>query len=313
MPRSPITPLLPLLALTGGCGFIGSGDDPMVIAYRGGNGYWPENSRLAVASAVLMPWDGIHVDLAVTADEIAVLNRGPYLSSELCTAVDPEDPEGQTPIGELEVRIQDYTFEYLQDNYRCGGIADKDHPDAQLLSDGVMSFGEAIGYFASNPGYFIQLNVIREPVNTPEPEVLARAILDPWFDAEPENRWRISAPDEETIAAFDERTASLGRAGEMETSLNWPGYWPDGIPAGTVLGTELSLSLGLTDPVGAALSANADGAVAPYATIDREMARKMKNADLALQVTEVQRPSVLHTYERWPVESIITSSPEPTP
>ena len=95
MSRRPLAALLPLLVLTGGCGFIGSGDDPLVIAFRGGNGYWPENSRLALANAVLQPWDGIHVDLAVTADEVAVLYRGAYLSPELCTGVDPNDPTGE--------------------------------------------------------------------------------------------------------------------------------------------------------------------------------------------------------------------------
>ncbi len=313
MSRRPLAALLPLLVLTGGCGFIGSGDDPLVIAFRGGNGYWPENSRLALANAVLQPWDGIHVDLAVTADEVAVLYRGAYLSPELCTGVDPNDPTGEQAIGEEEVRIQDYTFEELQDNYRCGGIADKDHPDAQLLSDGLMPFDEALDHFVSNPGFFIQLNVVRDEVNTPDPEILARAILDPWFNAAPENRWRISAPDNDTIEAFDARAAALGRAGELETSLTWPGYWPDGVPAGDVVGAELLLSQGLIDPVGAARGANADGVAIPYPMVDRELARKVRAADLNLQVMEVQRRSVMRTFERWPVESIVSSSPEPTP
>lgn len=313
MSRCPLAALLPLLALTSGCGFIGSGDDPLVIAFRGGNGYWPENSRLAIANAVLQPWDGIHIDLAVTSDGLAVLNRGAYLSSELCAAVDPVDPTGQQAIGAEEVRIQDFTFEELQDNYRCGGIADKDHPDAQLLSDGLMPFDEALDYFVANPGYFIQINVVRDEVNTPDPQTLATAILDPWFVAAPANRWRISAPDNETIEVFDAQVAALGRAGELETSLTWPGYWPDGVPAGTVVGTELSLSLGLTDPVGAARSANADGVAIPYPMVDRELARKVRAADLNLQVMEVQRRSVMRTFERWPVESIVSSSPEPTP
>jgi glycerophosphoryl diester phosphodiesterase len=313
MSRRPFAALLPLLALTGGCGFIGSGDDPLVIAFRGGNGYWPENSRLAIANAVLQPWDGIHIDLAVTADGVAVLHRDAYLSSELCTGVDPNDPTGEYAIGELEVRIQDYSFEHLQDNYRCGGIADPDHPDAQLLSDGLMPFDEALDYFVANPGYFIQINVVRDEVNTPDPQTLATAILDPWFDAGPTNRWRISAPDEETIEVFDAQAAALGRPGELETSLSWPGTWPDGVPAGAVVGTELALSLGLSDPVGAARSANADGVAIPYPMVDRELARKVRAADLSLQVLEVKRPSVLHTFERWPVDSIVSSSPEPTP
>lgn len=304
---------LPLPLLLGGCGFLSAGEDPRVIAFRGGNGYWPENSRMAIASAVLQPWDGIHVDLAVTADEVAILHRAPWLSSELCTWKSEDGSAVGDPLGEQEIRIQDYTFEYLQDNFRCGAIADKRHDEAELLADSVLSFDEALGYFGSNSGYELHFNVVHEPGDTPEPEILARAILDPWYNAGLTNAWFVSAPDEETIAAFDQRTADLGRAGQLQTAIQWPKAWADEAPAGAELGNELGQSLGLVDPVRAARAANADGVALPYTMLDRAMARKIRGADLSVQALDVRRKAVLHTLERWPLDSIVTSYPEPAP
>lgn len=313
MPTLPRTALVPLLTLLGGCGFIGAGDDPLVLAFRGGAGYWPENSRHALSNALIQPYDGVQIDVALTSDLVPVLHRGPWLSHEICAGIDYDPNTGEGLLEEEQVRLMDHTFEELEDLYRCGGLVDPDYPDVQALEDGLMPFEEAIVALAAQPGYLVQVNVIHDKGNTPEPEEIARAIIDLWFVYEPENRWFLSAPDKSMIEALDAEAAAIGRPGEIETSLVWPEASPEGFGAGTVLGNDIAQTLGLADPVGQARAANSDGIAMPHSLLDRQMVRKLQNADLAVHVWGADSGMALGAAQRWPVDAVITAYPEPAP
>lgn len=305
---------LALVPLLGGCGFIGAGADPLVFAFRGGAGYWPENSRHALSNALLQPYDGIQIDVAVTGDGVPVLHRGPWLSHEVCTEIGYDPNTGEGLLEQEEVLLMDFTFEELEDLYRCGGLADPSYPDVQLLEDGIMPFEEALQSFVANPGYALQFNVIYDKGNTPEPAVIAQAILDLWYLYEPDPPyWFLSAPNTAMIKALDTHAASLGRSGEIETSLVWPRSTPEGFGVGTVLGNELAQTIGLADVVGQARSANSDGIALPHSILDRQMARKLQAADLSVHVWGADSGPARSAVERWPVDVVITAYPEPAP
>jgi len=165
-----------------------------------------------------------------------------------------------------------------------------------------------------NPGYAIQLNVIYDPGNTPEPDVIAQAILDRWFNNQPDPpTWFISAPSQAMIEAIDTYAASIGRPGEVQTSLVWPQPTPDGFSLGTLVASDLAQTVGLTDLVGQARAANSDGIALPHSILSREMVRKLQANDLAVQVWGVDSSAALGAIQRWPVDAVITAYPEPAP
>jgi len=307
MPPLPRLALASLLPLLGGCGMLSAGADPAVIAFRGGAGYWPENSRHALGNVVLQPYDGVELDVAVTSDGIPVLNRGPWLAADICTTPD------ETPLAEHEIRVMDYSFADLEDGFRCGVFPDQHYPDAVTVKDSVMPLDEALGVLSGNSGYLVQLNVIYDKGNTPEPEVVAQSILDTWYDIAPENRFFLSAPSRKMIDALDSHAADLGRPGEIETSLVWPEMNPDGFVTGTLIGNEIAQSIGLADVMGAAWKANSDGVALPLSLLDRQLAHKLQSNGIAVQVWGADGHSQQGALRRWPVDVVITAYPEPAP
>lgn len=289
-----------VLALLPGCGFFGAGADPFQIAFRGGAGYWPENSRVAVDNALAAQYDGLHVDVVVTNDEVAVMHRGAYLSPELCTA------ENGAPFTADEVRIGDLSFEDLEDLYRCGGIANPDYPEASTAEDTLAPLSYLVEALANgNSGALVQLNVIYKDGDTTNAESVARSVLDTWFLVDPGNRFYLSADNADIIAALDAHAAEIGRDGQVTTSL----VWPDNTSFGASAAADLGQTLGLADPVAQARAANADGVMMAAEMMDRQMARKAQSAGLQVQVWDADGKAREGAFARWPVDVVVTAFP----
>ncbi len=304
LPSRPLLLLVATLAPLGGCGFFGSGDSPFQLAFRGGAGYWPENSRIAVDNALALQYDGVQVDVTVTADEIPVLHRSPTLSPEVCTATTGLE------FAEGEVVIADLLFEELEDQYRCGGVVNPDYPDAATAQDIITPltyFRDAVA--DGNQASLVQLNIVWDKDVSLDAETTARAVLDTWWEVDPADRFFVSTSSPELIEALGAHTAELGRAGQLTTSLVWPDV--DGF--GGSASVDLAQTLGVADPVARAKGANADGILMEADMIDREMVRKLRAAELDVQVWGTDGDARYNAVARWPVDAILTAYPKPEP
>jgi len=295
-------PHLLLLAagLLSGCGFLGSGEHPLELAFRGGAGLWPENSRVAIDNSLAMQFDGLELDVAVTADEVPVFHRAPTLTPGVCESITGLE------FSPDEVVIADLAYADLEDLYRCGGTATADYPDAATAQDTITPMEWLMeGLADGNSGLMVHLNVPYDEAFSLDRESTARAILDTWFLTDPGNRWYISTNDADLIAALDAHAVSIGRAGEVTTSL----VWPDADGFGGSASTDLALTLGVADPVAEVRSANADGVVLTAGVADREMVRKLHAAGFDVQVWDADGKARTKALERWPVDAVLTAFP----
>lgn len=151
---------------------------PLVEGYRGGAGYWPENSRAAVEGAAKMALDGVHLDLALTADAAPVVFRGETLDPGRCTTV------GGAPIPE-GVRIDALTADALVAGYVCGGAPDPDFINALVRAEAPVSLAAAVAVLRGSHRTHVRLDVA-----TVELLDAAHAV---WTDLDPPNELVISS------------------------------------------------------------------------------------------------------------------------
>lgn len=294
--------LVPLASLLGGCGFLGTGDSPFQVAYRAGAGYWPENSRIAVDNALAMLYDGIHVDVVVAADEIPVLHRTASLAPEVCVAA------SGAAVSEGEVVIADYSFEELEDGWRCGGIANPDYEEAATAQDGIAPMTYLMeGLVNRGAGNLVVINVIYQEGLTLDAETTARAVLDTWFAYDPGNRVIFATDQPGMIEAIDAHAALISRQDQVSTTL----IWPDDPGFGSGIAADLSQTLGLADPVAQASAAGADGVLMSAHMIDRQMVRKLGGAGFEVQVWQTDGDSRESAFSRWPLDAFLTAYPDP--
>lgn len=80
-----------------------------IVAYRGGAGLYPENTREAFAHALSVGVDALHVTVAVTADDVPVAIHDLNLDGDLTRGL------GGAWLGGYEPAIIHFTFRELQD------------------------------------------------------------------------------------------------------------------------------------------------------------------------------------------------------
>lgn len=296
--------LLPAAALLSGCGILGAGDNPFQLAYRAGAGYWPENSRIAVDNSLAYLYDGLQVDVVVTADEVPVLHRSAALAPEVCVMTSmAELTEGEVVIGQL-------TFDELEKGYYCGGFQNPDYEDAAIVQDTITPMSYMMESIAAhNDGALVMLRVVYEEGVTVDAETTARAVLETWFATDPGNRLILAADSKAMLDALYAHAAAIGKTGQFTTTL----VWPDDPGFGSSVAADLSQVLGLADPVAQAAAAGSDGVLLSSHVADRTMARKLGANGFDVQVWQADGTSREKAFDRWPIEAVLSAYPDPEP
>jgi len=291
------------LAGLAGCGLVDAPGNPLVEAHRGAAGYWPQNSTLAIQGSVDAGYPGLEFDLVLTSDKVPVLSHDPWLHETLCTTSDGE------PLDE-RINIMDLDLATLQADYACGGVADEEHTQAEVMAEPVMTFQHLLGIVATgSEDTVIHIDVKFEPDGTTfDAETMAAEILGVWYAADLPNPWFVSANQPDAIAAFEAEAT-----GEIKTSLAWPRFHPDTNDTQVALKSEIKAVLGIAEYVDIAADAGADGLAIPYQLIDRRQVDAARSAGLEVQVWTLNTPELLEEYCGWPIDSVITDYPDDAP
>src|SRR5688572_24170420 len=109
---------------------------PQIVAFAGGRGYWPADSRTAVEGAIDQEFGAIELGVTLTADDVPVVWHGPWLYG--CT-----DVLGQLPEDEW-VEVREISAEELAAGVRCGGLPDPSFDQALVVSEPVLTFDELL-------------------------------------------------------------------------------------------------------------------------------------------------------------------------
>lgn len=286
--------LLPLLLAC-------SPDRPVVEAHRGAAGYFPQNGRLAVTESLEIGVEGLEFDLVLTQDGIPVLAHDPWIDPERCERIDGNPIVANT-------RIDLISLETLQADFLCGGLPDPQHPNAMVLAEPVMTFGEVLRLLRqADAATLVHLDIKAEDGWTAAPEVFAEAILEPWFAADLPQPFYVSAGPPETIEAFENWGRRNGH--EVPTSLSWPWFPLGGDAVSQGLGAEFRATSGLENPIREAELAGADGLALYWELARRETVREARNQGLDVAIWTLNEPGLLRHHARWPVTSLISDYP----
>lgn len=280
-------------------------DGLIVEAHRGAAGYWPQNSRTAVEESLAHGFDGIEIDLVLTADGVPVLAHDPWIHTELCTTADGE------PLTE-RVRIDAFTLDELQQGFLCGGVPDPDFPNAAVVAEPIYAFDELVDtLYTSQAQVVVHLDLKYEPGWTTTPDVYAEQILRRWTDADLPQTFYVSSPWPDMVQATEDW--SRRNAWEVPTSFSWPLVRRERSTLGQALGFELEATTGTGDPVAQALALGADGMNLNWELVSRSMVRAAKDEGLQVQLWTLNDPRVLAQHARWPVDALITDFPGDLP
>lgn len=246
-------------------------------------------------------YDGLEFDLVLTADGIPVLSHDPWMHETLCTTADGEALTER-------VYLQDLTLAEVEEGFLCGGVEDPDNPHAQVVAETPMTFDELLAAMAdADPEMLFHIDAKVEPGLTPEPQAFAEAIMPRFTAANLPNPWYVSANLPEALLAFEDWGAEHDFP--ISSSMCWPRFPPDGNDTAIALKSELAAQGGISEIVHVARDASADGLAVPYQVLDRGRVELARQEGMQIQVWTVNDPDLLHRFQRWPVDSIITDYP----
>ena len=278
---------------------------PVIEAHRGADGYYPQNSRTAMLASMNDGYAGLHLDIALTADEVPVLAADPWVQPALCERVDGE------PIAE-RVRIDGLSLEQLQQSFLCGGLPDPRFPNAAVHADTIMTLDEVIEALRFNEASMeVHIEAQFEPGWTASADAFADAVLSRWFAADPPQRFYIGANTAEAVEAFE--AWGNAHAKDVPTRLTWPRTEP-GIdrPDAESL-RDLRASVGLESPVRLAEEAGADGLNLYWEFTERATAQAAADRGLQVGLWTLDEPVELAVHARWPVHTLVASYPGDLP
>lgn len=285
-----------------GCGLSDAEGDPVVIAHRAAAGVWPENSRAAIQGTIARGYQGIEVDLVLTKDNVPILTHDPYLTREYCTRADgTELPEGE------RLYIRDYTLDELQAQFRCGGVPQEDHPNAEVIADTFITLDEMITLLRAAPQMWVQLDIKYDPEFTTDAETYAKEILGRWKAAALPNPVYASANLPELLRAF------RAEMPELETTLIWPRFTADTSNTATALSNELTTRIGVQDLGARILDAQANGVAIAWQVSDRANVQALRDEGFKVQIWTVNDEARMTAFCKWPINALITDYPEDVP
>jgi len=294
---------LVVLWLTG-CGWMDAPGTPTRGAWKAGVGHWPANSASAVQGSLDQGYAAIEVDLFLTSDRVPVLSDSPALDPDRCRHLDG------TAIDEPLFLVQ-LSWADLAANYRCGGQADPDHPDALVVDEALLDLATFIEILEQDPALEVHLDARSEPGFSHDPEVYAAEILERWWASGVPNPLRVSTNHPATLIALEERSETADRL--VDTVLIWPRTAAGIEPASVGWLHELGATTGITDPLAAALDAGADGLRLSAALADRGTVLDARDQGLLVEIEGIERSAEADAFDRWPIDTSFLSAPEPAP
>jgi len=292
--RTLLLAIAPLLTL--GCHPQG---EPEIIAHRAAAGYWPENSRLAMERSVQADFDGIEVDLALTADRVPVLSHDPWVP-HVCTYQNGEEITSRDLLAEL-------TLDELRERYECGGHPDPAFPNAELRSEEMYTLDAMIKELRyGDPDVVVYLDIKYELGFTELPEIFAEEILGRWFEADLPNPTWVFADNTAAIGAFETYARANGHS--LRTALTWPEFPPDASSTAIGLSSELQQGMGLGGPLADVRDAGADGVAVYWELASRQLTRDARDDGVDLFLWTLNGPE-LESHLDWDVTGVITDYP----
>jgi len=195
--------------------------DVKVIAHGGGAAHWIRNSRNAAQQLVAAKlnaetrgqFDGIEVDIVLTADNVPILAHDPWVSTDLC--------ESDTRELSSALLIKNILKEELVSEFSCGGVSDPDHPSAEIHSESILDFEEFLTIVGQTPELLVYLDLKIQLPLTKAASDYAEAILTLWKSANTGNPLMIEVPDKESATYFNAWRDRL----EFELVLSYPPYY----------------------------------------------------------------------------------------
>lgn len=282
------------MGLAGGAWLAGcAATSPFDEARGAGAGYWPANSRAAVQGSIEAGYRAIEVDVVLTSDLQPVLNDGPSLDPDRCTAADGSALSAP-------VSIPDTTLDDLHAGYLCGGNPD---PGVQAAAEPLLTFDELLDLLSEAPDLRVDVDLRYTPGVTHPPEVMAAEVLGRWWAFGVPNPLVVSSDEAVAVRAIEERAAHDGH--DVTSMLAWP--------RDRALLHELSVSAGIEGVVAAATAVGADGVSLDWRLADRDQVLAAGRAGLEVQLRTVDDEAAKAVFRHWPVESLLTDYPEVTP
>lgn len=197
-------------------------------------------------------------------------------------------------------------LEELREGYRCGGVANPDAPDAQVVADTLMTFDEVLDALVDAPEMLVHVDLKCQPELTPSAEEFAKQIMTRWHAHGLPNPMYVDSGWPEVLEAFRAH-------GPVTTTLSWPQFPAEESTAPIVVGHELLTRVGANDMVAAALKAGSDGVVIPYQMADQYLVDLAHQEGLKVQVFSPNTRELLEYFCDWPVDVLITDFPEEAP
>jgi glycerophosphoryl diester phosphodiesterase len=288
------------LALAG-CGLVDAPGNPTIEAHRFGAGYWPENSRTAIAGALAAGYKGLEFDLSMTKDKIPVLSHDAMISPVKCTYAD-----GSALPADAELLIKDYTLAELHAQFLCGGKPDPAMQGVQVLADTHLTFQEVIDAVASHPDVTMHIDVKYEAGKTLPLQDFFDYGIALWRNSGLTNPWYVSS----TEVDFLKKATAEGVPGR---SLTWPKFPAGANTVTTAIGAELLAQLGARTPIGLAQEAGANMLNLTYQVVDRSTVEAATGFGWKVQLWTIDDPKAFAEYCTWPVDSLISNYPERAP
>ncbi len=100
----------------------------MIIGHRGFRGVYPENTLVGFQKALLLPIDGIELDVVVNKDHELVISHDPFFQKEFCL-----DSTGAKIMNEKEFNIYKLSQEEVM-RFDCGSLKNPKFEEQQVIS-----------------------------------------------------------------------------------------------------------------------------------------------------------------------------------
>ena len=203
-------------------------------------------------------YPSIEFDIVVTKDNVPIVHHDPWISPELCQTTTAQPVSEDTLVFTME-------WAEISSSYVCGGIHDPDFPDAQVISEPILSLEELFEITANHPEVTLNLDIKYIPEYSHSPQQMAQAIVDTIESSAPPNPLLANCNNTDFLQEFP-------LLSDISTSLEWPRFteFLDGkSDITTALQHEFLNIIGGVDYVQLLQEAGADRLSVPYQLIDR--------------------------------------------
>lgn len=299
--RPRFAPLATLVALSLAACAVPDGT-PTVVAHRMGTGHWPENSRTALAGAIDAGYAALEFDVVLSSNGVPFLAHDPWPSEEKCTHADGTAVEGR-PL------FKDMTADQIRQDFRCGGIAVEDFPDAETLAEPLLELSEIHAMAQGHPEVHLFYDLKYEPGLTADAKTYVSALFASINAANLPNPRTFANPFPEVL----EEVEAQGSADGETTVLSWPFFPHDASSTAVGLKKELAAVFGFENVLTPVRRSGLDGISLPYQLADPTIVQEARSEGRPVYIWTANDEGLLGALCGWPITGVITDFPERAP